>query len=212
MNFFLLINMKTKVGIFIFLPEKYSCSAIFSKKEFAIVSNFTFISRTNFMLSWVRTLGLLSEHTTTRLKGPNQLKKRSVFALYIKNVCWLFYYTAMFMNEIIMNFRLFFIPQPLLCPRALTDIILAPGTSVVVGEISVKKHLVERPDHNSKVKTSGPVRRVGYALNIPNASISCYNTITCVMKLLLLPKTHHNLKAILRQIERKTQFTHLSYT
>ena len=117
----------------------------------------------------------------------------------------------MFMNEIIMNFRLFFIPQPLLCPRAPKDIILAPGTTVVVGEISVKKHLVERPGHNSKVKSSGSVRRVGYALNIPNASISCYNTITRVMKLLLLPKTHHNPKAILRQKERKTQFTHLLY-
>ena len=31
----------------------FSCSAMFSKKEFTIVSNLRFISRTNFMLSWV---------------------------------------------------------------------------------------------------------------------------------------------------------------
>ena len=39
------------VGIFIFLAEKFSCSAMFSKKEFAIVHNLRFISRTNFLLS-----------------------------------------------------------------------------------------------------------------------------------------------------------------
>ena len=33
------------------LAEKVSCSAISSKKEFAIVSNLRYISRTNFMLS-----------------------------------------------------------------------------------------------------------------------------------------------------------------
>ena len=31
--------------------EKFSCSALISKKEFAIVNNLRFISRTNFMLS-----------------------------------------------------------------------------------------------------------------------------------------------------------------
>ena len=56
MKFSQLINMKmpTIVGIFIFITEKFSCSAMLSKKEFAIVSNLRFyISRTNFMLSWV---------------------------------------------------------------------------------------------------------------------------------------------------------------
>ena len=61
MKFSLLINMKmpilvnmkmpTIVGIFIFISREISCSAKFSKKEFAIVSNLRFISRTNFMLS-----------------------------------------------------------------------------------------------------------------------------------------------------------------
>ena len=53
LKFSLLINMKmpTIVGIFIFLAEKFSCSAMFSKKEFAVDSNFEFISTTNFMLS-----------------------------------------------------------------------------------------------------------------------------------------------------------------
>ena len=51
----LLINMKlpTIVGIFIFISRENFISAIFSKKEFAIVSNLRFISMTNFMLSWV---------------------------------------------------------------------------------------------------------------------------------------------------------------
>ena len=35
------------------LEKKMSCSAMFSKKEFAIVSNLRFISRTKFMLSRV---------------------------------------------------------------------------------------------------------------------------------------------------------------
>ena len=35
------------------LAEKFSCSAVFSQKEFAIVSNLRFISKTNFMLSSV---------------------------------------------------------------------------------------------------------------------------------------------------------------
>ena len=52
MKFSLLINMKmlTKGSIFI-LSEKFSCSAMFSKKEFAIVSNLRFSSMMNFMLS-----------------------------------------------------------------------------------------------------------------------------------------------------------------
>ena len=36
---------------FSYLLEKFSCSAIFSKKEFAIVSNLIFISMKNFMHS-----------------------------------------------------------------------------------------------------------------------------------------------------------------
>ena len=35
------------------LSENFPCSAMYSKKEFAIVSNVKFISRTNFMLSRV---------------------------------------------------------------------------------------------------------------------------------------------------------------
>ena len=34
------------------LAEKFSCSAMFSKKKIAIVSNLRFISMKNFMLSW----------------------------------------------------------------------------------------------------------------------------------------------------------------
>ena len=45
------MKMPTKVGIFILIAEKFPCSAIFSKKEFRIVSNLRFIKRTNFMLS-----------------------------------------------------------------------------------------------------------------------------------------------------------------
>ena len=56
MKFSLLINMKrpTIFGIFIFIAEKCSCSAVFSKKEFAVVSNLRFISRTKFhaQLNW----------------------------------------------------------------------------------------------------------------------------------------------------------------
>ena len=55
MKFSLLINMimPTIVGIFIFISREISWSAMFSKKEFAIISNLRFISWTNFMLSWV---------------------------------------------------------------------------------------------------------------------------------------------------------------
>ena len=60
MKFSLLINtcmkMSTIVGIFIhyLLAEKSSCSAMYSKIEFAIVNNLRLISRTKFMLSWVQ--------------------------------------------------------------------------------------------------------------------------------------------------------------
>ena len=50
----LLIDMKmpTIGGIFIFIiREFFLCAATFSKKEFAVVSNLRFISRTHFMLS-----------------------------------------------------------------------------------------------------------------------------------------------------------------
>ena len=55
MKFSLLINMKmpTIVSIFIFISREISCSAMFSKKEVANVSNSRFNSRTNFMLSRV---------------------------------------------------------------------------------------------------------------------------------------------------------------
>ena len=55
MNFSLPINMKmpTIVGIFIFISGEFSCSAKLSKKIFAVVGNLSFISRANFMLSWV---------------------------------------------------------------------------------------------------------------------------------------------------------------
>ena len=49
-KFSLLKNMKLAFSYL--LAEKMSCSAMFSKKEFAVVSNLRFISRTKFMLSW----------------------------------------------------------------------------------------------------------------------------------------------------------------
>ena len=53
MKFSRQINMKipTMIGFLYLLADKFSCSAMFSKKEFAIVSNLRIISRTNFMLS-----------------------------------------------------------------------------------------------------------------------------------------------------------------
>ena len=52
MNISLLINIKmpTIVGMFIFISREIF---ILSKKEFAVVSNLRFISRTNFKLSRV---------------------------------------------------------------------------------------------------------------------------------------------------------------
>ena len=48
MKFSMLINTKmpTIVGISYLLAGKFSCSAIFGKKEFAVVSNLRFRSRT----------------------------------------------------------------------------------------------------------------------------------------------------------------------
>ena len=53
MKFSLLINMKmpTLLAFSYLLAEKYSCSAMFIKKELAIVNNLRYISGTNFMLS-----------------------------------------------------------------------------------------------------------------------------------------------------------------
>ena len=52
MKFSLLIDMKMPTISYL-LAEKFSCSAMFSKKEFAIVSSFRLISRANFVLSWI---------------------------------------------------------------------------------------------------------------------------------------------------------------
>ena len=48
------------------LAEKYSCSAVFSKKELAIVNNLRFISRTSFMLS------LVENEKSFITSGPDQ--------------------------------------------------------------------------------------------------------------------------------------------
>ena len=55
MKFFRLTNMKmpTLLAFSYLLAEKFSCLAMFSKKEFVIVSNLRFINKTNFMLSGV---------------------------------------------------------------------------------------------------------------------------------------------------------------
>ena len=57
MKISLLINMKMptsfQLAFSYLLAEKFSCSAIVTKKEFAIVSNLRFIRSTFFMLSWV---------------------------------------------------------------------------------------------------------------------------------------------------------------
>ena len=52
MNFSLLINTKTPtiVGIFIFISRETFSLAMFSKKDFAVVSYLRFIIMTNFML------------------------------------------------------------------------------------------------------------------------------------------------------------------
>ena len=50
MKFSLLINMKMPTYL---LAEKFSCLAMFSKKELGIISNLRFISMKNFMLSCI---------------------------------------------------------------------------------------------------------------------------------------------------------------
>ena len=47
MKISLLMNMKM-LAVSYLLAEKFSCSAVLSKREFAFVSNLRFISRTNF--------------------------------------------------------------------------------------------------------------------------------------------------------------------
>ena len=49
MKFFLIIN--NKIAFSYLLAEKFSCSAMLSKKEIGIVSNLRFISMKKFMLS-----------------------------------------------------------------------------------------------------------------------------------------------------------------
>ena len=81
MKFSLLINMKmpTQLAFSYSLAEKFSCSDMFSKKEFGIVSNLRF-----FMLSWVEheksviTSGpeysvLISPHECAERSGPSLL-------------------------------------------------------------------------------------------------------------------------------------------
>ena len=46
-------NANNMLAFSYLLTEKFSCLAMFRKKEFAIVSNLRFISWKNFMLSWV---------------------------------------------------------------------------------------------------------------------------------------------------------------
>ena len=51
MKLSLLINMKMPTAFLHLLAEKNPCSALFSKKEFAVVGSLSFISMTNFMHS-----------------------------------------------------------------------------------------------------------------------------------------------------------------
>ena len=75
MKFSLLINMKmpTIVGIFIFISREIFMLSMLSKKEFSSVTNLRFISRPNFMLSWVVheksfiTPGPVSEYSKTSM-------------------------------------------------------------------------------------------------------------------------------------------------
>ena len=52
-TFFMLNSTEHELFSAYLLAEKFSCSAMFSKKEFAVISNLRFISRTKFMLNWV---------------------------------------------------------------------------------------------------------------------------------------------------------------
>ena len=79
-TFFLLINMKmpTMLAFSYLLAEKCSCSAMFSKKKLAIVSNLRFISMKNFRLSWAwkkfyNLRAGLRMHYLLRAACPNRL-------------------------------------------------------------------------------------------------------------------------------------------
>ena len=48
-----LFSCSTQLAFSYLLAEKISCSVMFSKTEFEIVSNLRFISRTNVMLNWI---------------------------------------------------------------------------------------------------------------------------------------------------------------
>ena len=70
----------------IFSANKYEnanniCSAMFSMKELTIISNLRFISKTNFMLSWV-------EHETSFItSGPDQSSHlRSLIRTFIERI------------------------------------------------------------------------------------------------------------------------------
>ena len=83
MKISLLIMKYVKLAFSYLLAENFWCSAMFSKKEFAINSNLKFISRTNFTLSW-------GEHEKDFItKGPDQnymyLKTRH-YKCVIKNL------------------------------------------------------------------------------------------------------------------------------
>ena len=66
-----------KLAFSYLLAEKITRSAMLSKKEFAIISNLRFISRTNFMLSWV-------EHEKSFITlGPDQ-------TVQIRRLIWAF--------------------------------------------------------------------------------------------------------------------------
>ena len=47
-----LFSCSIELAFLYLVAEKITCSAMFSKKEFAILNNSKFIGRTNFMLSW----------------------------------------------------------------------------------------------------------------------------------------------------------------
>ena len=81
MKFSLLINMKmpNQLAFSYLLAENFSCSAMFSKKEFATVINLRSINRTNFMLSWV-------EHEKGFItSGPNKTITKTRLFKYAEN-------------------------------------------------------------------------------------------------------------------------------
>ena len=86
MKISLLIMKYVKLAFSYLLAENFWCSAMFSKKEFAINSNLKFISRTNFTLSW-------GEHEKDFITtGPDQnymyLKIRHYYKCVIKKWGW----------------------------------------------------------------------------------------------------------------------------